>query len=63
APLALVGEKWKRLTGLLREEGIIPENLLQCTFRFGSGLEAAGFMAEHFRENNSAAGKEHCERR
>ncbi|HNQ77574.1 MAG TPA: LOG family protein [Acidobacteriota bacterium] len=63
APLALVGEKWKRLTGLLREEGIIPENLLQYDFWFGSGVEAAGFMAEYFRENNSAAGKEHCERR
>ncbi len=63
APLALAGEEWGRLLGLLKDEGIIPENLLQCTFRFGSGLEAAGFMAEYFRENNSAAGKEHCERR
>lgn len=63
APLALAGEKLGRLLGLLREEGIIPENLLQCTFCFGSGLEAAGFMAEYFRENNSAAGKEQCERR
>ena len=50
APLALAGEKWDRLVDLLKREGIIPENLLQCTFRFGSGQEAAGFMAEYFRE-------------
>lgn len=63
APLALVGEKWNRLTGLFREEGIIPENLLQCTLCFESGPEAARYMADYFRDNNSAAGKEHCERR
>ena len=62
APMALAGEKWSRLLDFLRRERIIPENLLQCTFCFGSGPEAAGYMAEFFRDNNIAAGKELCER-
>jgi len=63
APLALAGEKWIRLLDFLRRERIIPENLLQYVFCFGSGPEAAGYVAEFFRDNNIAAGKELCERK
>jgi len=63
APLAIAGEKWELLLGLLKKERIIPENLLQYTFCFQSGFKAAGFMADFFKDNNIPAGKELCEGR
>jgi uncharacterized protein (TIGR00730 family) len=62
APMALVGEKWKKLFDFFKKERIIPENLLQYTFLFSGGGEAARFMVDFFGENNILAGKAFSER-
>jgi hypothetical protein len=48
----------EKLLDFFKKERIIQENLLQCSFVFGSGLKAAEFIVDFYGENNISAGEE-----